>query len=233
MAQYSHHVNNFHRSQIAKRLKWLSFLIIILVGISGAVIGVDWTLNKLSTSNTVISTENTTSVQSASISLYRTPYFQFQAPDDWVAVAAQTSEKRFVFVKDDDKNSITQQITVMIDRPYSMNEADMSLTNTIAVNINNSGGFSDISEVSRHCKESWPPGATRNPTRITHADVSFVCSPDSYAYNVVVGSYGGSEILEMTRLDGNALKITIIFSNLTAYPGSGDLQSILSSFSVL
>ncbi len=233
MAQYSHHVNNFHRSQVAKRFKWLSIFVIIVSVLGGAVIGVDWLLNRLSNSNTVVSTETTTSVQSASISIYRTPYFQFQAPDDWVAVAEQGSDKRFVFIKKGKDNSVPQRLIVFVDRPLSDSEADMALTNTVAVNVNESGGLSDISEVSKHCKESWPKDLPRTGTRIKHGHTSMVCNPDSFEYNVVVGTYEGNEIISMTRPDGSIVKLTVIFSNLTAYPGSGDLISILSSFTVL
>jgi hypothetical protein len=39
--------------------------------------------------------------------------------------------------------------------------------------------------------------------------------------------------LSMTRPDGSKVNLTLIFSDLTAYPGSGDLLQILSTFSAL
>ena len=204
-----------------------SFVFLLLL-----VITVDWVLKQMSNANTIVSTENTTSVQAVNTEVYRTEYFQFQAPDEWVAVASQTTDKTFVYVKNNG-SLITQRLVVYVDRPPAHREADLKITHVLPVELGSLGSFLNIGEVSSHCDDSWPPDLMRNPSRITHETVSFVCAPSSKQYNVVVGEYNGDENISSTLDDGREVSLTIIYSDLTAYPSTGDIYNIVSSFTIL
>lgn len=227
------HNDTLHRHKIrAHRLKKTAYIATALVSFAVLVIGVDWLLGQLSNSNTIVSKENTTSVQSANVSVYRTEYFQFQAPEEWVAISSESTDKKFVYVKNSG-SLITQKLEIFVDRPATLSEADFKVTNVLPVETSDLGNFINIGEVSSHCSESWPPELQRNPSRITHNTVSFVCSPDSKQYNIVVGEYDADEEISATLSDGRDISVTILYSDLTAYPSPGDIYNIISSFNTL
>jgi hypothetical protein len=227
------HNDTLHKHKIrANRLRKVAFFATAFFIVIVLVVGVDWLLGQLSRSNTVVSSENTTSVQSVNVSVYRTKYFQFQATQDWVAVASESTDTKYVYVKN--KGSlITQKLEVYVNRPARIYDADFKITNVLPVELSELGNFINIGEVSDHCDNSWPPDLKQNPARITHSDVSFVCSINSKEYNVVVGEYGGDEEISTTLSDGREVTFTIIYSDLTAYPRPGDIYNIITSFNTL
>ena len=208
----------------------LLFVGFIILGV--VAVGVDLFVDSVSDSNSVISSTISSSVQSANVSVYRTEHFQFQAPEDWVLVSTESTDNKFVYVKNDG-SLIVQRLIVYINSPATDQEADFRATKVLPVDVNSLGKFIAASQVSSGCSESWPEGLMRNPSRIIHESVSFVCHPDSSQYNVIIGEIEGDESITVTLDDGREVSLTILFSNLTAYPEPGDLYNIISSFSTL
>ena len=230
---YSHNARVHHKHRKARRVGFVaaSMLAIVVVGV--AVVGIDWVRNQRSTSNTIVSTENTTSVQSVNVSVLRSEYFQFQATDDWRQVASESDDTTFVYVKNDDF-LITQRLIVYVNRPEGVRQTDMKITNVVPATIEGRRAVPIAPNyISDHCIESWPENLIRNPGRITHDNVSFVCAPDSNQYNVIIGEDGGSEDMKFTMSNGEEIEIAIVYSDLTAYPSTGDLFTLLRGFEVL
>jgi hypothetical protein len=171
-------------------------------------------------------------VQSANASVYRTEFFQFQAPSEWVLISSESTDKKFVYLKKSE-TQISQKLEIYVDRPKIDKEADFKLTRVLPVETSSLGTITKQSTVSSHCKESFPDDGNRDARRVTHADVSFVCNPDSAQYTVLVGEAGGSEQLSFVMNNGREINVVMVYSDLTAYPGTGDLLNIVSSFSVL
>lgn len=227
------HNDNLHRHKAREqRFRRVTFFFVMAVSIITVVIGVDWVIGRLSNSNTVVSRENNTSVQSANVSVYRTEYFQFQAPESWVAVASETTSNKFVYVKNTG-NLVTQKFTVFVNRPETNREADYNLTRVVPISIGAKGEFERVGDVSTHCDESFPKDGNRDPRRIVHDGISFVCNPDSQQYNIVVGLFEGTEQITATLHNGKEVKLFLVYSDLTAYPSSGDIYNIIESFSTL
>lgn len=228
------HNDALHKHQVrARRLRRLAAGITFIILVAGVVIGADWLINQINNTETVVSSENTKSVQSANVSVHRTEYFQFQAPDAWVEIANNSgSGKRFEYVKNNG-DLITQKLTVMVDRPAIDTEADFKITRVLPVSIDSEGNFNPLDNVSEHCDESWPNKLRRNPARIVHYSVSFVCDSLSQQYNIVIGENGGSENITIDRNDGTQFSLYIVYSDLTAYPSPGDVYNIVSSFRAL
>ncbi len=226
------HNDALHKHQKrASRLRIVAvvFSLLFLVGV--AVVSFDWIRNQISNSETVVSSENSKVVQSANVSVHRTEFFQFQAPEPWIEIANETPN-RFEYVKNNG-NLITQKLTVIVDRPETNREADFKLTRVLPIDIDDLGNFNPANSVSEHCNDSWPEGLKRNPSRIDHDNVSFVCAPSSQQYNVVVGVNGGSDTINVVREDGSEFNLFVVFSDLTAYPSAGDIYNIVSSFRTL
>ena len=229
---FKHHVNTHRKSNQARRIKNAMLFLAVLVLLATAGIGVDWFLNRVSTSNTIVTNETTSSVQASSVSVYRSPYFQFQAPDQWVAQVNLTSENKYTYVRNNE-SVVDQRLVVYVNRPEVNRDADLKITRALPISANVSGLFEEVGKVSSHCDESWPDGLKRNPRRIVHEDMSFVCSIGSTQYNVVLAEKGGDENIDVISQDGSDVSLTIVFSNLTAYPSPGDLYIIAESFSTL
>lgn len=214
-------------------LRKVAFFTSALAVIIILVVTVDWVLKQFSGSNTVVSRENTTSVQSANVSVYRTEFFQFQAPNDWVSVSSESTDKKFIYVKNSG-SLIKSKFAVYIDRPAGDREADFNVTKVLPLSKGVLNSFDNIGQVSDHCKEGWPKDLiTGNPSRITYDNVSFVCTPDGKQFNVVVGEIGGDEAIEVELANGKKITLTIVYSDLTAYPTPGDIYNIVSSFNTL
>jgi hypothetical protein len=137
-----------------------------------------------------------------------------------------------VYVKNNG-SLIVSKFVVYVDRPIRNREADFKITNVLPVEKGVLNSFNNIGTVSSHCNDSWPEDLQRNPSRITHENVSFVCSPDAKQFNVTIGEYGGDEEIEATLTDGRQITLTMIYSDLTAYPNPGDIYNIVTSFSTL
>lgn len=228
-----HHNSAFYKNKTrVRKFNKIALITLSALLIASVIIGYDWIRNQMSNTNTIVSRENNTSVQSANVSVYRTEYFQFQASEQWVALASQTTDKRFTFVKKN-RSLVSSRIVVYVDRPAAELDSDYKITNVLPVEIGPNNDLVNIGEVSNHCSTSWPEGLLKNPTRITHKEVSFVCAPDSNQYNVVVGGRGDTEQLRMKRNDGSEATYLIIYSDLTAYPGTGDIYEVISSFQAL
>jgi archaellum component FlaG (FlaF/FlaG flagellin family) len=227
------HNDTLHKHQVrAKRLRKVAFTFSTILVLAVLIILGDWTIGQLSGSNTVISRENQTSVQSANVSVYRTEFFQFQAPESWVAVSSESTANKFVYVKNSG-NLVTQKFTVFVNRPESNREADFNLTRVVPIRIGEEGQLERTGDVSTHCNDSFPKDGNRDPRRIVHSEISFVCNPDSQQYNINVGIIGGSEQIPATLQNGKVITLFLVYSDLTAYPGTGDLYNIIESFSIL
>lgn len=229
-----HHNSTFYKNKKRSR-KFTKFAVLfsIVVLLISGFIAVDWYRTLMSDSKTVVSKENIAAVQSANVSVYRTEYYQFQAPDSWVLLANLSTDNKFVYVKQS-KTQHTQRIVVYVDEPEAKINMDYRLTNVLPVDISDDGKtLTNIGEVSEHCGKSWPKDRPQNPGRNIHEGIDFLCTPDSQEYNVVVGVRGKSEDIVTTDKSGSGVKLNIVFSDLSAYPGTGDLYNIISTFTIL
>lgn len=216
----------------AKKIRAVLATFVILLILGAVAIAVDWMLSKNNSSSTVTSNVSITSVQSVNTSVYKTAFFQFEATDAWELVDSESSEHKFVYVKYTG-TLVTQKFEIIINRPKINREADFDITRVVPVQVSEEGNFVRKGEISGHCNDSFPKDANRDPRRITHNSVSLVCSPDSQQYDVVFGEENGSEDIALTTSGGEEISFFAVYSDLTAYPSSGELYDIISSLTVL
>lgn len=230
---YKHNLSLHKRQRQARKLHSFTIVAFVLVFLAVGAVAVDWVITGMRNDTTVVTTEQTRSVQASNISIYRTQYFQFQATDDWVEIDDSSyNGERYIYVKN--KGSLqTQRLTVYVNRSALEKERDIKNNYVLPVDIGPLGRFINIGTVSEHCSSSWLDSLPRNPTRIRHDDVSFVCAPDSQEYNIVIGERGDDENILVRREDGTTSELTIVYSDLTAYPSPGDVYSIIESFVAL
>ena len=226
------HNDALHKHQVrARRLRKFAIVFVVVVSVGGVFIAFDWLRNQITNTETVVSSENTKSVQAANISVYRTEYFQFQAPDDWVAVAQQDQEKVYTYLKKS-ASSVDQRIVFYVDLPETTS-VSQNIAKLLPVEISEAGDFIPIDTISEHCDTSWPEDLARNPGRIVHKGITMECTPNTQEYNVILGAFGKSDRIEVKRSTGEAMTLTVVYSDLTAYPTPGDLFNILTSLKIL
>lgn len=234
---YKHTVNFHHRSSRARKVKKIAVTAVVLCSLLIIGISADWFINKINGEATVVSESTVTAVQSAQVSVLKTGYFQFQAPNDWVLLNNEQNDSKFVYVKKD-RTLITHMLIIYVNRQGDFGNTDHRLTYVLPVVIDDSNkNFLEVGKISEHCKESWPSNLMKNPTEILHAEVKFKCVPDSEEFNVLVGKINGDANLVFNHKDESTgaistVNLNIIYSDLTATPSEGDLESIISSFSV-
>lgn len=231
MGAYKHTVNNYNRRRRALKVRRVAIALTGITMVISIAIGVDWFLNSISNKDTVITKESTSSVQAASVSVYRSQFFQFQAPEEWVFVSSQSTDKKFVYVKNDD-TLVTQRFVVYINRPKTDHEADIPITNVLPVTVQVENRLK-AGTVSKHCSEEPIEKSLGPNQRITYEDVSFVCSSGSKQYNVIIGESGQDEVFEFQTEPNGAFTVTMVYSDLTAYPNAGDIYNIVSTFEAL
>ncbi len=236
---YHHKVNTYHRTRRANKTKRFTALIIMVMLIGGGAVGVDWLLNEIRSTQTVVSSESNATVQSAQINIFQTPYFKFQADQTWREVsdelnASSTDGSKQYLYRSFDKNLIEHELWVTVDLPidYKLERHNVP-TRVVPVQIEADGTLTSIGQVSEPCVEALPDKEKDNltPRVIYQKDIEYYCSPNQVNdYFVAVGVPGGTTRLPMKQSDNSVVDISITYRNTTANPGPQQLNSILSTF---
>ncbi len=229
-----HHSDNVHRhKKWEKRVRLTAYTFTALTLIVGVIAGVDYVINALRHSDTVVTTTVTSSVRAANINLLRTKYFQFQASDDWIQATNFTDANKTVFYKKH-KTLVTERLIVFRGRKALNQEADMPFTYVLPVNIVAKGTkLQSVGKISEHCGNNWPDTIKNSEGRVVVDGVSIFCNKSSKQYNVVIGILGGDEELQFNTTLNEDKTLTMVYSNLTAYPTAGDIYDIINSFEAL
>jgi len=223
--------NSYKQKKRTRKIKRTSLCVLALVLIGLSFVLYDMLRNEFGASRTAVSQPTRSFVRGANITLLRNEYFQFQAPEGWSAVTNDQNDNRITYYKER-QGLFTQRIEAYIDRKPLNQEADFRSTHVKPVVFNGSS-VESVEATSEHCREKLPEEAGLNPARIIHNEVSFVCNFDSAEHNILVAQKGGDEAMKFTRSDGQSFTLTLVFSDLTAYPGDGDLDFILKSLEIL
>ncbi len=179
------------------------------------------TASKLSNpiSSTVIANNN----------VQTTPYFQFQAPAKWRAIANETKEGHYVY-RQYNSQLVEQDLTIDVNSTSQDVLALVQTSRVQAVTVTDAGSLDVVGIVSDSCKKSVKPGTEKIPQIITINKVTFPCNPDSTSYTVVVGLSSGSNIMVLPRPGGKTAPYKITYRNLSALPNSRDFLSIIRTF---
>ena len=229
-------MSDYYRQQGTHKHKWfkrifraiLTLLFITILGIIGYFIYDIYSESKASDTASKLSNPISSTVI-ANNNIQTSPYFQFQAPAKWRAIANETKEGHYVYRQ---YNSQLVEQDLVIDVNNSSQEV-LALTQTSrvqAVSINESGSIDLIGIVSDPCKKAVKAGTEKTPQIVTMNKVTFPCNPDSTSYTVVVGLSGGTNIMVLPRPGGKTAPYKITYRNLSALPNSRDFSSIIKTF---
>lgn len=223
MARYYYHLTNYHhRSRHIKHVKFMVFAVVFMVFVAVIVIAFD--LLSLREASSPPASPQSSLVEQAPITIFRTEFFQFQAGSKWVAIATASKEGKYVY-RNLDHTSIQQELNIYV------NKTPDELTATYVVPVIASlEGHITASELSPHCKNGLPANAKLNPTSITYQKTTFNCIPDGTDYRVLASMEGGTPILKLKRPNGSEASYILYFHDVTVNPSPDQFRQILNSF---
>lgn len=227
MYRYKYNKSYHHKSRRARRTTVLAVLFSVLV--VGAASYIVYDLIKQNTKKDTPTSQSTvSSVQGASINLFRTEYFQFQADSSWKEIVEESKNNKFVY-RSYNGPLIEHDLQVEINpEPEIMPLA--RTTHVLPVEIASSGRFSVVDGAGSHCGTQVPKGTPELPLKVTQRQVSFICSVDAVIYQVQVGVVGGSTDLLITRSDGSKATYRITYRNLKFTPDDNMVRNLISTF---
>ncbi len=226
MAPYHHHVSTHHRTKRAKKVRKLSFFLVVLTFLFVGVVSFDWIATKLRSSTSVVSVESNATVQSSTINIFRTPFFQFQADDSWSEVPEVSTETKFVY-KSLNGPLVEHQLTVFVNEKAP---AKFAATRVFTTELDK-GLFKKVSGTEKHCNTD-EEGLKNEPKVVTFNQVTFNCDLGSNIFRVFVGIIGGTNEIAATRQNGETATYTIIYDDLTFLPSANQINSIMSTFQI-
>lgn len=227
--KYNNHLNYRDRRRLLIKLRIIySFLALAII--TGAVVFYfvyvkDQNFNDKSISGT------TNSVVAPKISLFKSPYFQFQANDDWKEVTAESTPNKFVY-RSYNGTLLEHELVVYVNQIPDVNDFKTTRILPVAV-VSASGQTSHFSmtQVSDPCGSALNPAAKPADVQsVIFKNVTFTCYGKISEYNVLIGQSGGGANLAMKRADGSNAVYTIQYKDLRAINGPTEINQIISSF---
>lgn len=223
---YYQHDHHQKRHRLAKRFKWfsvgliLAFLIIITI--------LFFTTNLFVQRELTPATSSVrTTIQAPSISIFRTPYFQFQTKDSWVEVTKGIKKGQF-FYRSYRGTLVEQDLQVYIN-PKPVDVFPLKAARILPVGIGSDGSLTNQEGISDHCGKSVKD-TNRDPRQVTFKTVTFTCLVDGAIFDVLIGQKNGTILLELPRPNGEKVRIVMYYRDLRANPDGRDLGEIVETF---
>ncbi len=228
MYRYKYNTSYHHKSRRARRSTVLAAALIV-VTLGGAIyIAIDTYIQ--STKKQAATSQPTfSSVQGASVNLFRTEYFQFQADDNWKEIPTETTKGHYVYRSY--KGPLVEH-DIVIDVNSNKEEAlsNVRTNHVMPVEIDSTGKFNIVSGAGEHCRVPLPKNTPNLPLIVTQKQVTFACSPDSVLYEVKLGVVGGNTKMQMPRPDGSRATYNITYRNLKFTSDDIALRGIAETF---
>ncbi len=225
-----HKDQNLHKRQSRSRkivLGSFSMLFVLLIG--AGVIFVDHLTSKSETVRD-IGTGVQAKVESSTINIFRTPYFQFQAPRQWREITEETTNNRFVYRGFRD-NLVEHQFIVEVDNTEDEVHITKDVTRAYPFTVEG-GRIKPIADISDHCGK-LKENIKNVPQRMEYEGTTFNCVPDGASYIVSLTESGGSEKFQHIGQDGVSRTFRITYQNSAFTPSGSSLRAIVQSMLLL
>lgn len=223
--KYNNHLNYKKRKKFLLKLK-LALGIIFIALVGGGILFYFKYVHQVNPNTPQTTTSHTaTSVITPSVRIFKTPYFQFQAPDSWLEVQNESTSNKFIY-RSLRSSLIEHEIVVYVNQI----PANLESSRVMPVTFKTNNTELDPGDVSGHCINVLGGKPNVNAVDIIVASVHLKCDSDTTNYTVLVGQRGGDTVLKMNRPDGTNASYSMYYTNLRAVPDSIELNDILKSF---
>lgn len=221
--KYNHLENSHRRRKLARYLKVLASFIFVIV-----IILIYIFLDAIKSSpDSVVTSGKEESVLAPNIKILKSPYFQFQAAQDWVEVPSVSTPKTYVY-RQLNRQLIKREIQISVNIEKPPEKATRVLPVSIQANK------LVLGVVSEPCSKA--PGFSSgpdNPNNIMWQGIPIICNPDSNDFSVIIDTPKAQPGIRMQRPDGSTITYRIYYIDLSAVPQTKDLSDILNSFEPL
>jgi hypothetical protein len=222
-----HHSRKTHKKQKLSR-RMLTFSIVFMgVAVMGAFsIAADNFFNR-SQGVEIESTGAQAKVQSSSINIFRTQYFQFQADKSWREVADQTNPNRFVY-RSYNQQLVQHEFVVEVDiiKPIPLDNENTTRVQPVTIENNR---LVPTGTVSDHCNTLVEKGSIEQ-VRVSYKEAEFPCNPDGKSFVSAVSLIGGNEFIDHTSSGGDTTRFKLTYQDSTYSPSGRPLFGIVNSF---
>lgn len=223
---------NLHKKRVrSKRTIVASFMLLFLAIIVSGIIFVDRILSETESSR-FVDTGVQAKVESSTINIFRTPYFQFQAPRDWREITEETNESRFVY-RGFKENLVEHQLIVEVDNDRTQFPVDIADEITRAYPFKEENNrIVPTAGISDHCGD-LEEGLPNKLIRMTYENTEFDCVVDGSSYVVSLTEDRGNEVFTHVGQDGVERTFRVTYQNSAFTPSGAILRSIVKTFLLL
>lgn len=221
--RYNQQLNFQKRRSFLLRVRLFILCMALLIFAAGAYAYYSVVSRQSSNTNSTSTSRQTSGYFAASVKVFNSSFFQFQADKTWAEVPAESTPTKFVY-RSHRANLIEHELTIYV------NEIPPALAanRVLPVNLKGDSELLPIS-VSEHCLKT--AGAPTGDNPVVELDrVKLACDSDSTNYTVLVGLAGGNTVLDLLRPDNTRAKYSIAYSNLKATPDATQLNQIAETF---
>lgn len=222
--KYNSHLNYKKRKRFIFTVRLLIVVFLVFIVAGSAYVYFKYFSEDSSQNQTAITAPKTTTIAST-ISVYRTPYFQFQGRNSWAEVENLSGNDKYVY-RNIKSNLIQAELTIYLRQI----PANIEANRVIPVTFNTEKSRITPESVSDHCVKALNNKSSIQAETVVVSGVKMLCDSDSVNYDVLVGEVGGDTVLNMIRPDGTPIVYAIYYNDLTASPNTNELMEILSSF---
>ncbi len=228
---YKHNVATHKRRVRSRRLVRVLLVILAFFVLAISYIFFDWVRSNLRNSTSTGNSSDAT-VRSASINIFRTPYFQFQADKSWRAINEfNTENKRYVY-RSYENILVQHEIIIEVDSVNREVLSNTQVAHVLPVEIVNNKLLS-VGAISPHCKTLIEDKNDRKQRFISYKETEFPCDPDSSVFLTVAGLVGGNEVISRKTDTGEERSYKITYRDSTFSPSGRPLINIINSFQLL
>lgn len=225
--RYSQKIHKRGKRVRRTRRALVAFVVIFLIG--GGVLLFDILKQTLS-NDSAGSTSSTAAVQSATVNIFRTPYYQFQADKSWREVnSSDNVPDRFVY-RSYQGTLVHEELIIEVNREKPIVLDNNQVTRVLPVDVSSEGALLPLGEVSSHCKE-FAKGIEQQ--FVTYKNVTFPCTPDGNNFMAVVGSTESNFPIRVTTADGSIRTYSITYQDSRFSPSGRSLNDIVKTFRLI
>lgn len=231
MALYKHQVNTYHRAKRARGLRKAVYLVVFLAVLGTGALGLDWVIEKYRASQSTVSVESVATVQSSSVNIFRTPYFQFQADRTWRESGQENpTDKKFVY-RSYTGQLVQNEIIVEVDPKDDVILANTQVSRVLPVEVSDNT-LHATGLISPHCRDFISDKANRIQQLVIFEGTTFPCNPDSEQFVVIVATKDANHTIKKFS-DNGVRTFRITYRDSTFSPTGAPLDNIIDSFQLL
>lgn len=224
--RYYQHDHQTIRERTKRRLRWFAWGVgsALVIGVIGVLI---YTFFLVSPETPSVTSSAQSSVISPAISVFRTPFYQFQANDGWEELQVDGDNK--YFYRKVNNAAIEHDLLIYVNPSQrTINGQKATRVQLVDPASKKDGSLNPIDGISQWCKEAGPN--IKDLQVVTFLDTTFKCVAGGALFDVLVSEKGGTPLITLERPNGEQFTLLMYYRDLRAVEDGKELKEIVRSF---